>query len=106
MDLSEAWAVLGKDAGQLLRGVAGLPDVQSKMEAVDGACRLADRLSKKLLGQNHPDKNPGDQQALDRYRRVLAARDTIREHTEKFRTRVQDILERKRNPPDGHIQIG
>jgi len=102
MELSEAWTVLGRDVTQVLHGTSDLPDVQSKMAEVERACRTAERIAKKLLGQNHPDKNPGDPTAAKRYAHVLDAIGVIREHTESFRER---ILERKENPPDGHIQI-
>lgn len=106
MELSRAWSVLGKDVNQVLHGTSDLPDVKSKMAAVDGACRTAERIAKKLLGQSHPDRNPGDLIAARRYQEVLDAIGAIREHTEGFRKKVSGILERKENPPDGHIQIG
>jgi len=105
MELSEAWAVLGEDVTKLFETVR-FSNIQLKMNAVDEASQLAERISRRLLGQNHPDKNPGNPRALEKYRRVLIARDTIRKHTEEFRIRVQEILERKKNPPDGHIEIG
>jgi hypothetical protein len=106
MELSEAWAVLGKDVNQLFHGTLHLPDIESKMAAVDKAFRIAERSAKKLLGQNHPDKNPGDPEAAERYQRILSALEVIKDHTEKFREKVSGILDRRENPPDGHIQIG
>ena len=105
-DLAKAWFVLGRDVNEVLHGTSDLPDVQSKMAAVDEARRTAEHLAKKLLGQNHPDKNPGDPAAARKYQEVLDAVEAIREHTERFRKKVSGILERKENPPDGHIQIG
>lgn len=106
MGLSEAWGALGRDVTQVLYGTSDLPDVRSKMAAVDEACRAAERIAKKLLGQNHPDRNPGDTTAARKYQEVQDAIRVIKNHTEEFRKKVLIIQERKDNPPDGHIRIG
>lgn len=105
MDVAAAWQVLGRDVNQVLHGTSDLPTVEAKMEAVEQAAALANRLAKKLLAQNHPDRNP-EPTAAGRYQEVLDALEAIRSHTEGFRSRVDAIKDRIANPPEGSIQIG
>ena len=91
---------------RVLEGTSDLPTVEAKMEAVEQAGRLANKLARKLLAESHPDKNPGDQAAARRYQQVLDALESVKSHTDGFRRQVEEIKERIDNPPEGSIQIG
>jgi hypothetical protein len=106
MDVARAWEILGTDVNHVLRGTADLPTVSAKLKAVEEACGLANKLARKLLAVDHPDRKPGDAAAARRFREVSDALEAVRSHTESFRARVVEIREREKNPPDGFIKIG
>lgn len=95
MDVSEAWMALGEDPNAVVAELMSHPDIPSRIRAAEAALARAERIGKALLSAHHPDKNPGDQAAAGRFRRVMAALAAIRYHTEELKKRAAEVPEKK-----------
>jgi len=98
MDVSEAWAALGEDPEIVMAELMVHPDVPSRIKAAEAALVRAERIGKALLSIHHPDRNPGDQAAVGRFRRVINALEAIRYHTAELKKRASETPEDKKGP--------
>lgn len=98
MDVSEAWMALGEDPEAIMAELMAHPDVPSRIKAAEAALARAERIGKALLSAHHPDKNPGDQAAAGRFRRVMVALEAIRYHTEELKKRASRAPDEKKGP--------
>jgi hypothetical protein len=103
MTLGEAWAILGRDPGMVIASLKKPQGFAARLKAAEKAFTIAQRLARDLMAKNHPDKNPGDQTAVIRFRQVGQALESIEYHTKEFRRKVEEIQKRGDNPPDGFI---
>jgi hypothetical protein len=85
MNMANAWAVLGKDWDAIVRDLSLLPDSASRVQEAERLLADARKLAKKLMAVHHPDKNPGDSEAAERFQRVRGALETIESNTESFK---------------------
>ena len=96
MDLREAWNTLGCDPDQVFERIRSAGSRASRAEAAGKELDYARSLARKLLGLHHPDKNPGDEEAAKRFRRVGDALRAIEDGTIKFQdlARQEPVKER------------
>lgn len=107
MNISDAWLVLGKDWSSIVRDLSSLPDSASRVQAAETLLENAKKLAKKLMAVHHPDTNPGDAEAAERFRRVKDALTTIEANTEAFKTKYEEMKARaeQRRELDGFIVL-
>lgn len=92
MLLNEAWIILGKNPTQIYAYLSTFNDLQEKIEAVEKLLEQAKKTSKMLLAQFHPDKNPDNIVALEKFKSVNQAINSIEFHTEEFKKKAQARL--------------
>jgi len=95
MTLREAWETLGKDPDRIMEILFGLPDIQSRAEATEKILEKARKLARDLMIKNHPDVNPDDPLAGEKFKQVQAALSTIESHTKEFQNKVKGLTTRK-----------
>jgi hypothetical protein len=88
IQLKDAWLILGEDPKEIYTKIASQPSISSKIETVSNLFIYAKTISKKLLAQNHPDRNPNDAEAEKRFKRVQEALAAIEFHTDEFRVKA------------------
>lgn len=106
MPLREAWEILGKDPDRIMQLLSGLPDIKSRAEAAGKILEKAKKLAKILMAKNHPDVNPGDLGASERFKRIQEALSAIESHTKDFQGKVEGLVNRKPNKNDVFIVVG
>jgi len=106
MDLREAWVTLGRDPDRIMQLLSGIPDIHARAEAIESILKKARKLGKILMAKNHPDVNPGDDLAEERFKRIQLALTTIEAHTKTFQDKVKELTTRKINKNDVVIVIG
>jgi hypothetical protein len=81
--IEEAWSILGVDYQKIYHILSS----KSKSERGETA-RLefekAKKIARSIMVVNHPDKNPGSQEAEDRFKLAASALASIEAHTDKF----------------------
>lgn len=82
LSLRDAWLVLGREPRRIADAIRSRPDRVAAAEELLGSARA---LARRLLGLHHPDRNPGDQGARERFELVQAALSAVEEGTEEFR---------------------
>lgn len=87
MNLGDAWNILGRDVSDVVAEIRRRP-VEERSRAADEQLEAARGLAKKLMALHHPDRNPGDQEAAKRFRRVQDALDVVRAETESLKERL------------------
>jgi len=86
LPLRDAWLVLGRTPGQVRDAIRAFAD---QAEGVRAQLVVARALAKKLLGLHHPDRNPGDEGAKERFKLVQEALESVEAGTEEFRPEVR-----------------
>ncbi len=82
LSVRDAWLVLGRRPGQVK---ADIQAHESEREGVDAQLEVAKSLAKKLMALHHPDRNPGDARAAERFRLVQDALQAVEDGTRAFR---------------------
>lgn len=84
MDLRTSWFILGEDFSEIEKYLTSLPDLNARCKGVLLFKEKARKIAKKLMGVHHPDKNPDDDSANSRFRRVQEALHNIEKHSDEF----------------------
>lgn len=91
ISVRDAWLVLGRRPAQVR---ADIRAHGSERAGVEAQLDVARSLAKKLMALHHPDRNPGDARAAERFRLVQEALGAVEEGTRSFEEagekRVQD----------------
>jgi hypothetical protein len=106
MTLREAWEILGKDPDRIMQLLSDLPDVKSRAEATGKILEKARKLARNLMAKNHPDVNPDNPAASDKFKEIQEALSTIESHTKKFQAKVEGLTTRKIAKNDVVIVVG
>jgi hypothetical protein len=95
MTLREAWEVLGKDPDKIMQFLSGLPNIKSRAEAIEEIFEKAKRWARDLMVKNHPDVNPSDSLATEKFKKIQLALSVIELHTKEFHNKVEKLSTRK-----------
>lgn len=98
LSLRDAWLVLGREPRRVAEAIKARAD---RVVAADEMLVSARSLARRLLGLHHPDKNPGDRGAQERFALVQEALSVVEAGTEDFRRETS----RERTPRDGAVFI-
>ncbi len=82
LSLRDAWLVLGREPKRVAAAIKARAD---RVAAADELLESARRLARRLLGLHHPDRNPGDPEARERFDLVQEALSVVEAGTEDFR---------------------
>ncbi len=93
MELAEAWITLGRDPAKVVAKIVAAGDRDSRVLAAEAELAIAHSLAKKLMAVHHPDRNPGDLEAPERFRRVGVALKFIEDETARLRERVKRLAD-------------
>jgi hypothetical protein len=91
ISVRDAWLVLGRRPGQVK---ADILSHGNERKGVEAQLEVAKSLAKKLMALHHPDRNPGDQKAAERFKLVQEALQAIEEGTRNFETREKKVQDR------------
>ena len=92
MPLNEAWSMLGKNPVQIYAYLSTFTNLQERIEAIDRLLEQAKKTARMLLAQFHPDKNPDNIAALEKFKNINQAIGSIEFHTEEFKKKAQTRL--------------
>jgi len=95
MKLKDAWLTLGKDPEEIYAQISSQSSISSKVETISNLFNYAKTISKKLLAQSHPDRNPGDFEAENRFKRIQQALNAIEFYTNEFKNKAQQQIDDK-----------
>ena len=95
MDLTEAWTTLGKDIKEVFEPLSKLNGLSEKIKYISSQFEIAKRLAKNLMALHHPDRNPNDIDAANRFRRIQLALEIIENETNQFINKATQKLENK-----------
>ncbi len=87
LSLRDAWLVLGRHPRRVAEELRSRPD---RVAAADDLLSSARALAKRLLGLHHPDRNPDDPGARERFALVQEAISTVETGTEDFRRQEEE----------------
>ncbi len=87
LSLRDAWLVLGREPRRIAEVIRSRADRVAAAEELLGSARS---LARRLLGLHHPDKNPGDREAPERFALVQEALSVVEAGTEEFRSQAED----------------
>jgi hypothetical protein len=82
LSLRDAWLVLGREPRRIAEVIRSRAD---RVAAAEELLASARGLARRLLGLHHPDKNPGDREAPERFALVQEALSVVEAGTEEFR---------------------
>jgi hypothetical protein len=106
VNVAEAWSTLGVDWDRIAAKLMAMPDFASRVSATENLCSDAKKIAKKLMAVHHPDKNPGDTEAADRFNRVKQALETIEKSTESLKESYEKMLAKAKDRADsGNVII-
>lgn len=107
MNIMDAWGVLGEDWISIVQNLSNLPDISSRVHATECMFMDAKKSAKRLMAVHHPDKNPRDSKAAERFKRIQEALQTIEHNTKLFRDKYEEMKKRseQRAASDGFILI-
>ena len=83
MPIEEAWSTLGVDY-QKIYYILSQASKSERGKIARLEFEKAKKIARGIMVNSHPDKNPGDQKAEDRFKTVAAALASIETHTNKF----------------------
>jgi hypothetical protein len=87
LSLRDAWLVLGREPRRIAEVIRSRAD---RVAAAEELLASARGLARRLLGLHHPDKNPGDREAPERFALVQEALSVVEAGTEEFRSQTED----------------
>jgi hypothetical protein len=96
MTVWDAWKLLGRDP-QIIAGMLQESSLQNKAQIADDTLDTARKLAKKLMAKSHPDVNPDDPNAADKFKQIQDALSVIEVNTEDFKNKVGQAIEKKKN---------
>jgi len=99
LSLRDAWLVLGREPRKVAAFIKARSDRVAAAEELLGSAR---RLARRLLGLHHPDRNPEDPEARERFDLVREALAVVEAGTEDFRERPEA---RPRRDGDVFIEV-
>jgi len=88
MDLGKAWIALGRDPEEAIEELRAHGSVRERIAAAEVLLQEAEKTARVLMGRYHPDVNPDNPKAAERFRRVSDAIDVIRSHTKALKLRT------------------
>lgn len=103
MDLREAWTTLGLDPDGVFGRIASRTGRDERVRAAEEELAGARSVARRLMGLHHPDRNPGDPLASERFRRTEEALRTIERETARLRELAREADGRE--PRDVFIEI-
>ena len=83
LSLRDAWLVLGREPWRVARAVKAAAD---RVLGAEEELLRAKSLARRLLGLHHPDRNPGDPSAEERFALVKEALAVVEAGTEDLRS--------------------
>ena len=89
MKLTDAWLILGKDPDEIFSKISSGYSIPSRINIINDFLNHAKEISKKLLAQTHPDRNPNDSEAESRFKKIQQAIQSIEYHTNKFKEKAE-----------------
>jgi len=89
--IGQAWEVLGRDARQIMRIIMNYPSLDERVKVADKILIRARKIAKKLSAKYHPDVNPSNHDAEQKFKNVQLAIKSIEYHTERFKAKVAQI---------------
>lgn len=103
MNIADAWYALGTSWDSVVGRIISCDGKEARVAEAEKMLAEARHVAKRLLGLHHPDKNPGDGAASERFRLIGEAIQTIEDDTKRLR---QKFEESKMKPEkDGFIKI-
>lgn len=97
MSLSESWMVLGEDPEEIFNEIRESGDRDDRVKKAEFLLKRAEKVSKVLMAVHHPDKNPGDDRSLSKFKRIQRAIESIRFNTEQLKE-INSITHIPSNP--------
>ncbi len=82
LSLRDAWLVLGREPRRVAEFIRSKSD---RVAAAEELLASARGLARRLLGLHHPDRNPGDDGATERFALVKEALSVVEAGTADFR---------------------
>lgn len=87
LSLRDAWLVLGRHPRRVAEAIRSRTD---RIAAAEELLASARGLARRLLGLHHPDKNPGDPGARERFALVQEALSVVEAGTEDYRLQAEE----------------
>lgn len=92
MPIEEAWSILGVDYQKICYILSSSPR-SKRGEAAQLEFEKAKKIARNIMVNNHPDKNPGNQDAEKRFKLAATALTSIETHTNEFVESLRNRLE-------------
>jgi hypothetical protein len=89
LTLNESWTVLGHNPDDIRRSLLVIEDIGQRVSMAEMLLEGAKRIAKRMQGELHPDKNPGDQSVQSRYIAVGKAIRSLEIHTQIMRSKYE-----------------
>lgn len=107
MAVGDAWRILGEDPGRVVSEIRSAPKA-SRADVAERLLERAKRTARRMMIQNHPDKNPGDPGAQRRFVAIQRALSSLEEHTSEFRKKLSERIaaDEDRNSRRVRIEVG
>jgi hypothetical protein len=96
MPIEEAWSTLGVDYQKICYILSSIPK-SKRGEAAYLEFEKAKKIARGIMVNNHPDKNPDDREAENRFKSAANALASIEIHTNEFIESLKDKLEAEKD---------
>jgi hypothetical protein len=107
MNIADAWRVLGREWADVIRDISSPTTSIQRVERAESLLSYARKVAQQIMVENHPDHNPGNDDAAIRFMTAQEALRVIEYNTKSMRTKLETMQEKiaKKAASDGYIII-